>query len=135
MSLDRLYLSRNEHTFWGTAIMEKFLLIIREDLKRLRRHTKKEQLSELLDMQEWTDWIIASGNYIDSNPLKSSGRYITKDTILSDGPFIEAKEGVSGYYLIHASSMEHAIEITQHCPLLKRGLAVVEVRPVDAQQR
>jgi hypothetical protein len=111
--------------------MEKFLLIIREDLKKLRQYTEEQHMSELLEMQEWTDWIIASGNYIDSNPLKSSGRYISKDSVISDGPFIESKEGVSGYYLIQASSMEHAIEITQRCPLLKKGLAVVEVRPVE----
>lgn len=82
-------------------------------------------------MHEWTKWLMESGNYVDSNPLHASGRYVTRDVVISDGPFIESKEGVSGYYLIRAESLEQAVSIAQDCPLLKQGKAGVEVRPLD----
>lgn len=49
--------------------MEKFMLLIREDLKRLRKSTEEERLAEMLEMFEWTKWIAESGNYVHSEPL------------------------------------------------------------------
>jgi hypothetical protein len=111
--------------------MEKFLFIIREDLKKIQEYNESQKSDDMRLMHEWTEWLIESGNYVDSNPLKTSGRYVSRDSIISDGPFIESKEGVSGYYLIRAESLEQAVSIAQDCPLLKQGLAVVEVRPLD----
>ena len=112
--------------------MEKFLLVIREDLKKIRDYGESQKSGDLRLMHEWTKWLMESGNYVDSNPLQASGRYVSRDAVVSDGPFIESKEGVSGYYLIRAESLEQAVSIAQDCPLLKKGMAVVEVRPLEA---
>ena len=111
--------------------MKKFLLVIREDLKKIRDYKESQKSDDMHLMHEWTKWLTESGNYVDSNPLQTSGRYVTKDKVVSDGPFIESKEGVSGYYLIRAESLEQAVSIAQDCPLLKKGMAAVEVRPLD----
>jgi hypothetical protein len=110
--------------------MEKFMLIIREDLERMGKLTNEERFSNIPMMLEWVDSLIASGNYIMGEPLYVSGRYVSKDQILSDGPFIESREGISGYELIRAENIEQAAAIAQTCPLVQRGLAVREVRPV-----
>jgi hypothetical protein len=111
--------------------MEKFLLIIREDLQRLAKNTPEEERAERMEMHQWTKQIIANDLFIDSNPLKAEGRYVSGNQVLSDGPFIESKEGVSGYYVIKAKSLDDAVRIAQGCPLLKKNLAVIEVRPLD----
>lgn len=46
--------------------------------------------------------------------------------VVADGPFVEAKEGIGGYYIVEAESMEDAIELARHCPLY----AAIEIRPV-----
>ena len=110
--------------------MEKFLLIMREDLKKIGRYSDEERFSNIPIMQKWIESIAESGNYVEGNPLKITGRYVRKDDVLSDGPFIEAKEGVSGYDIIKAENLEQAVAFAQACPLVIQGLAVIEVRPL-----
>lgn len=112
--------------------MEKFLLIIREDLGRIGKLTDDERFSNIPMMLKWVDSLIESGNYIKGEPLLIKGRYVSKDQILSDGPFIEAREGISGYEIIQAENIEQAAAIAQTCPLVQNGLAVREVRPIAA---
>ena len=86
-----------------------------------------------LDTPEQLKWIKSiadSGNYITGEPLGVKGRYVSRDDVLSDGPFIESKEGVSGYDMIWAENINQAVAIAQTCPLVVTGAAVIEVRPV-----
>jgi len=110
--------------------MEKFMLIIREDLDKLGKLNDEERFANIPMMLKWVDSLIESGNYIKGEPLLIKGRYVSKDQILSDGPFIEAREGVSGYEIIRAENIEQAAAIAQTCPLVQKGLAVREVRPI-----
>ena len=45
--------------------------------------------------------------------------------IVSDGPFIETKEALGGYYLIEARDLDQALELGALCPT-----ACLEIRPV-----
>jgi hypothetical protein len=112
--------------------MEKFMMIIREDLSMLGKMTDEERFSNIPMMLRWVDSLIESGNYIKGEPLLIKGRYVSKDQILSDGPFIEAREGISGYEIIRAENIEQAAAIAQTCPLVQQGLAVREIRPIAA---
>lgn len=50
--------------------------------------------------------------------------------VVSDGPFLEAKEFMGGYYLIDCESKERAIEIAKLIPDTKvKGLSI-EIRPI-----
>jgi hypothetical protein len=109
--------------------MEKFLLLIREDL--IKRKNSPEEFNENIRvMTKWMESIAQSGNYLSSDPLQNSGKYVTRDQVVSDGPFIEAKESVSGFFLITAENIEQAASIAQTCPLVLNGKLVIEVRPI-----
>jgi hypothetical protein len=110
--------------------MEKFMLIVREDLKRLSQLTEEERFANIPVMLEWIKSIAESGNYIGGEPLAITGRYVSKDDVLSDGPFIEAKEGIAGYDIILAENIDQAVSIAQTCPLVIQGIAIREVRPI-----
>ena len=110
--------------------MEKFMLLIREDLKKLRQSTEEQRSAEIKRMHEWTKSLAASGNLVHTDPLDATGRYVTKTQVLSDGPFIDAKEGIAGYYNIFAESINHAVVIAQSCPLILLDEAAIEVRPI-----
>ena len=58
--------------------MQKFMLLIREDLKKLKRSTDAELNAELQEMLAWTKEIASSGNLIATEPLEVTGRYVTK---------------------------------------------------------
>jgi hypothetical protein len=106
------------------------MLIIREDLKRLKQATEKDPSTEIMEMFQWTKALAASGKYVHSDPLDIVGRYVSKNDVLSDGPFIEAKEGIAGYYVVLAANLDDAVSIAKTCPLVMRDEAVIEVRPV-----
>lgn len=110
--------------------MEKFMLIIREDLKKMQKATQKQRLEDLPLMLQWVEQIAESTGYLGGEPLEPNGRYVRKDEVLSDGPFIEAKEGISGFTMINAENIEQATAIAQMCPLVVRGVAAIEVRPL-----
>lgn len=111
--------------------MQKFLLIIREDLSRIGKLTDEERFSNLPEQMEWIKSIADAGNYVKGEPLEIRGRYVSNSAVLSDGPFIESKEGVSGYDIILAENIEQAVAIAQACPLVVKGEAVIEVRPIS----
>jgi len=106
------------------------MLIVREDLNRLKNMTYEERFSIVPIMMEWIKSIAESGNYVNGEPLGTTGRYVTRDSVLSDGPFIESKEGIAGYDIILAENIEQAVSIAQTCPLVQKGIAVREVRPI-----
>jgi hypothetical protein len=49
--------------------------------------------------------------------------------VVTDGPFVEAKEVVAGFYVIEAADLDAALEVARHTPAAEEG-GGVEVRPV-----
>jgi hypothetical protein len=47
------------------------------------------------------------------------------DPLVTDGPFIETKEALGGYYVVEARDLDQALELAKLCPS-----GNVEVRPV-----
>lgn len=109
--------------------MERFMFIVREDLKKIGKLTDEERLANVPPPDEWIRSLAESGNYITGDALAVKGRYVSKTGVLSDGPFIEAKEGISGYDIILAENLEQAVSIAQTNPLVVSGAAIIEVRP------
>ncbi len=50
-------------------------------------------------------------------------------TLTTDGPFVETKEALGGYYLVDAPDLDAAIALAARIPAARLGGAV-EVRPV-----
>lgn len=51
--------------------------------------------------------------------------------VVTDGPFLDAKEVVAGFYVIEAPDLDTALEIARRNPATRQG-GGVEVRPVLA---
>ncbi|MBN9380232.1 MAG: hypothetical protein J0H74_05675 [Chitinophagaceae bacterium] len=110
--------------------MEKFLFIIREDLSILRQWSEEERYKPILEMDEWVRSLIKKGNYVGGDALQIKGGYVSKNNVLSDGPFIEAKEGISGFIFMEANDLDDAVSIAQTCTLVQSGKMTIEVRPL-----
>ena len=105
-------------------------MLIREDLKRRENLSQAEFNHQTQLMSKWVESMAQAGNYVQADPLQNDGRYIGRDYVLSDGPFIEAKESISGFIIITAVSLDPAVSIAQNCPLIPIGVGVVEVRRI-----
>jgi hypothetical protein len=110
--------------------MNKFLLIVKADIEKLRKIPQEQRYADWPNMLDWVKSITDSGNHIAGAPLDVTGRYVTREGVLSDGPFIESKEGVLGFDIIQAKDIEQAVAIAQTCPMVMEGLAIREVRPM-----
>ncbi|HWK27048.1 MAG TPA: YciI family protein [Solirubrobacter sp.] len=52
---------------------------------------------------------------------------VVRDGLVTDGPFIETKEGLAGITVIEARDLDHALELARMVPIASGG---VEVRPL-----
>ncbi|HEY2349699.1 MAG TPA: YciI family protein, partial [Puia sp.] len=107
--------------------MEKFLLIIREDLIKLKKWSEEERYDGIRKMDMWVKTLVQKSSYISGDALHIKGGYVSKDHVLSDGPFIESKEGISGFIFIEAEDLKDAVSIAHSCPLVQSGDMVIEV--------
>jgi hypothetical protein len=84
-------------------------------------------------MEKWVAWfkeLGASGHIKNpGHPLEHSGKVVTgKQTIVTDGPYAEAKDVVGGFIVVEATDLLQAVELSKGCPILQVG-GSVEVRP------
>jgi hypothetical protein len=63
------------------------------------------------------------GNALDSTSTATSVR----GDLVTDGPFVETKEALGGYYLIEAADLDQALAVAKLCPAPNGG---VELRPI-----
>jgi len=87
-------------------------------------------------MQEVFDYLAelkAGGHYVIASPLQPAQSATTlrvrKGQIsLTDGPFVETKEQLAGFYLIEAADLNEAIRLASKTPSARLGS--IEVRPL-----
>jgi hypothetical protein len=107
--------------------MAKFLFVYRGNPEASRQMTP-EQMQQT--MQKWGAWIgeaMQKGWMLDpGDALLDEGR-VVRSKVVSDGPFVEAKEIVGGYSVVEAASIDAASELAKGCPAVFYG-GSVEVR-------
>jgi len=64
--------------------------------------------------------------------LATTVRVRNGKTDVLDGPYIEAREQLAGYFVIDVPSLDEAITWAQRCPSSKYGS--IEIRPIFEQQ-
>lgn len=90
-----------------------------------------EQLQERMGKWfAWGDKMQKQGILKGGEALLSKGKRISgPGRVVSDGPFVESKELIGGYYTVSANSFEDVIKIAQDFPDYDLG-GTVEIREV-----
>lgn len=82
-------------------------------------------------MDRWMKWIgegFAKGWMVEpGDALMPDGRVVDKNRVVTDGPFMEAKELVGGYSIVKADSFDEAVTLAKTCPNIEEG-GGVEIR-------
>lgn len=111
--------------------MKEFLMLIRESSDQAQMSAEEMQADIQAHLQ-WMEDLVQKGHFKAGNPLQTEGRHIRgKDRLITDGPYVESKECVSGFYFLLATSLEEATTIAAGCPALNSG-GMVEIREVIA---
>ncbi len=94
-----------------------------------------EEMQQVAD--HWMGWfkgLSDQGKVVAGNPLEPKGKIVSGKggRMIADGPFVESKETIGGYFLLKVESLEEAVAIAQACPGLPYGIRV-EVRPIAGE--
>src|ERR1051326_2713853 len=73
---------------------------------------------------------IRGGNKLRPAETATTVRLDRGEPVVTDGPFVEGKEGVSGYTEIEVADLDEALRMVSTWP----GCPVVEIRPLEILQ-
>ncbi len=72
----------------------------------------------MVHWHKWMDELSKSGKMTGGNRLRTTGRVLTSSNgKITDKPYAETKEVVSGYISIKAEDYSEAVEIAKGCPI------------------
>lgn len=101
----------------------KYLLLVHhneEAFNKIPEDKRKEMLAESIRL---CHQLHDKGQYIHASPLQpeATGKIVrVRDgkSAMIDGPFIETKEQLAGYFLIDANDQDEAVKIAERVPVL-----------------
>lgn len=87
-------------------------------------------------LAKWTAWIdgLTKAGHTEPTlpPLENGGKTVRGSSkTVTDGPYAEAKDLVSGILVVSAASLDAAVELARGCPIYEYS-GSVEVRPFMA---
>ena len=117
--------------------MPQFMLILHDDPSEYR-DLSPEAMQQIVERYSaWARDLAAKGTLAGSNKLRDEGGRIVRSqggrVVVNDGPYAEAKEIISGYFIVEAATYDDAVEIAKHCPHAEsRGrIEVREIEPLE----
>jgi hypothetical protein len=72
---------------------------------------------------------VIGGEQLQPVETATTVRVHSGQTLLTDGPFVDAKEHLGGFFLVEAEDLDGALEIAARIPAARMGGAI-EVRPL-----
>ena len=111
----------------GRKIVNEFMFLMKNDNSHLA--SLEEMQRRLQAYMNWMERVTQEGRFIAGQPLDGTGTLLVdKKTVITDGPFLEAKEMIAGYVILLARDLAEATEIAKKCPLLDH--CEIMVRPL-----
>jgi hypothetical protein len=94
-------------------------------------YTEEDLASDIAAFSAFEEYLTSrqisfSGEALHSASASSTVRHGPEGITVTDGPFIDLKEGIGGFFLIEVDTMDDAIDIAKRLP----STLAVEVRPV-----
>ena len=111
----------------------RYLLLIAGDENARGEVSADEDAATLNEYGEWVKSMADRGVLQGGERLRPASDATTvrvrkNETMSTDGPFIETKEQLGGYFLVECKDLDEAIEVAAKLPGARTGS--VEVRPI-----
>jgi len=111
--------------------MANFMYLFRHNHAALRSMSPEQMQQLTKKWMGWADTLKKNGHFKQAGErLDEAGKVVRgKSKIITDGPFVEAKDSIGGYMLVEARDLAQAVELAKGCPILE-GDGSVEIRPI-----
>ncbi len=93
--------------------MPKFLFVFRESTENRTKPSPEEMQALAAAWQTWMQKF--SSAIVVGDGLKRTGR-VLKAGLVTDGPYVEAKEIIASFTIIQADDYDAAVTIARACP-------------------
>src|SRR5262245_35700729 len=89
------------------GILMKYMLLVHHDEEAFGKFSEIMRQEMLAESVKLTHQLHANGNYLSASPLHPAStaaivRVRDGKSFVTDGPFVETREQIAGYFLIHA---------------------------------
>jgi len=111
----------------------RYLCLIYPDEAVLNALSERDYAAIVEEVLAYREELRLSGHYVASSPLQTAEvtttlRVRNGRVMITDGPFVETKEQIGGFYLIEATDLNDAIRVAAKMPPARLGS--IEVRPL-----
>ena len=107
------------------------MLFIKSKGDHLSSLSPEQQQAHVQKIGIYIGGLMEAGKLKGAQPLELHGAVVQGfNGALKDGPFIESKEVINGYFHILAQNMDEAIKIAKANPIFEEGDAIIEIRPI-----
>ena len=111
----------------------KFMLLVHHDEDAFGKMSEAKRKELLTKSVQLTHQLHANRQYLSASPLHPAGtsvivRVREGKSLVTDGPFIETRKQIAGYFLVDAKNLDEATRIATRVPGARIG--TVEVRPL-----
>ena len=111
----------------------RVMVLIKADQDSEAGVMPSEQL--LTEMGAFNEELVKAGVMLAGEGLKPSSagarvRFSGAQRTVIDGPFVETKELIAGYWIWQVESLDEAIEWVKRCPNPMSGESEIEIRPI-----
>ena len=112
----------------------KYMLLIVGDESRYDDWSEEDRAAQMRSWDDYTKALVDAGAYVSGEGLQTSATATTLrvdrgERLLTDGPFVESKEQIGGFYVIDCKDLDEAIDWAARLPSADYGGAA-EIRPV-----
>jgi hypothetical protein len=108
-------------------LLQIYSTVLREEFERLPADEQEAILGEYMAIRRSP--AVIGGEQLQPAETATTVRVRDGETLLTDGPFVDAKEHLGGYFLVEADDLDAALELAARVPAARMGGAV-EVRPL-----
>ena len=111
----------------------KYLLLVHHDEEAFGKISETKRKEMLAESVQLTHQLHAKEQYVHASPLHPAATAVNVrmregKSLVTDGPFIETREQLAGYFLVNAQDLNEAGSIATRVPGARIG--TVEVRPL-----
>jgi hypothetical protein len=115
--------------------MAQFMLVLHYEPKAMRRDISPAQMQSVIEeYRAWANKMAAAGRLKGGQKLKDEGgKQVSIESgkmRVVDGPYAEAREVISGYFIIEADDYAQAVELVRDHPHLKYSRSL-DIREID----
>ena len=115
--------------------MKEYLLFIRTEGDYCLDMTPEQHQLHLEKVGQYIQRLKVQGKLVAAQPLSMNGGMVQrKKGVFKDGPFVETKEIIIGYFHILAKDLDEAREIARENPVFEDTDARIEVREIKKEE-